>query len=104
VVVFVLPLLGVHGRLVAEKARYLAATAHRVEDVRAQLHQAVEARDLPAMGALNDAMTGLETEQRIIDRIPTWPWQPETLRWVVGALMFPVVLFVLQLLIARVAS
>ena len=34
-------------------------------------------------------------------RVSTWPWQQETLRWVIGALMFPIVLFVAQFVIGR---
>ena len=56
------------------------------------------------MDALNKAIGALEIELRAIDRTPTWPWQPETLRWIIGALMFPVILFVLQFLIGRMLA
>ena len=39
------------------------------------------------MDPLQKALTGLETEQRMLLGVPTWPWQRDTLRWVVGALV-----------------
>jgi hypothetical protein len=99
--VFVGPLLGLHGLLVAEKDRLRKASAVRMEQVLAELHQAVEARDLAVMDPLNKAIASLDIELRAVERIPTWPWQPETVRWVASALMFPVVVFLAQLAIGR---
>ena len=97
--IFVLPLVGVHGRLVAEKSRLLAESAARIQTTRRRLHEAVESGETSLMDPLQKQMSALEIDQRIVEAIPTWPWQPETLRWVLGALMFPIVLFVLQQLI-----
>jgi hypothetical protein len=38
----------------------------------------------------------LEIEQSVLERIPTWPWQPETVRPMVTALALPMVLWVTQ--------
>jgi len=104
VLVFVLPLSGVHGRLVEEKVRLRGEINHHMEKATNDLHRAVNEGDLASMDPLNKAIASLEIEERRIERAPTWPWEPETLRWVVGALMFPVVLFLLQLLIQRLVA
>jgi hypothetical protein len=98
---FLLPLTGVHQRLADEKERLLRVTRDQIRAAGASLREAVERDDLPRMDPLQKALAGLEVEQRTIDAQPTWPWQPETLRWVVGAVMFPVLLYALQLVIAR---
>ena len=54
------------------------------------------------MDPLNKAIGALEIAQRAIDRVPTWPWSGETMRWLVGALLFPIVLFVAQYVLTRV--
>jgi hypothetical protein len=102
--VFVLPLTGLHGRLVAEKGRLQGATTERILATRTALHRAVDANDLASMDPLQKAITALEVDQRMVNAIPTWPWEPATLRWVVGALMFPVLLFTMQLVLGRVLS
>ena len=38
----------------------------------------------------------LETEQDTLNRISTWPWQPETPRFLVTALLLPLLLWVIQ--------
>jgi hypothetical protein len=101
--VFIWPVSGVHSELAAEKAVQRARVNERVEQVTAALHHAIEERDLAAMDPLNKAIASLEIEARLLERVPTWPWEAETLRWVAGALMFPIVLYLIQLLIARLA-
>lgn len=99
--VFVLPLVGVHTRLVEAKQALAGEAAREMESAIATLRRALAAGDLAAMDPLNKAIGALATAQDVIARIQTWPWQPETFRWVVGALMFPIVLFVLQFAISR---
>jgi len=53
------------------------------------------------MDELHDTMAGLEIEYSALTRIPTWPWQPETLRRFITALLLPVVVFILQFVLQR---
>jgi hypothetical protein len=45
---------------------------------------------------LNMAIGALELEHVALSRIPTWPWEPETLRLLATALLLPLVLLVAQ--------
>ena len=47
-------------------------------------------------------MTNLEIEQKALRRISTWPWQPETVRWLVTALVLPLGLWLVQYFLQRV--
>jgi hypothetical protein len=102
VTVFALPLLGLHGRLTRAKQAAQSDAARQMEDAIERLRTALAANDLAVMDPINKAIGAVDVAQKAIDRIPTWPWSIETFRWVVGALMFPVVIFVTQAVLGRV--
>lgn len=93
---FAWPLLGIHRRLVAEKKRLLAASAERFEATVAELHHRVDRRRLKTMDDLNKTLSSLELEQAALRRVPTWPWEPGTLRGVIAALGLPIIIWLIQ--------
>jgi hypothetical protein len=111
IVTFMWPLLGIHGRLVQEKQRMLRESSQLLEATIAELHGLVaagESRNIDDQHTraqfLHVTMACLETEQSMLTGIPTWPWQPGTLRGFVTALLLPLVVFVLQYVIQRFLS
>lgn len=96
------PLWGIHKLLLAEKERLLADCSRRLKASVADLHQRIDSDRLEKMDNLNKAMLSLEIEYTAIKRIPTWPWQPETLRIVIAAFLFPLVLWLFQSVLGRV--
>jgi predicted secreted protein len=100
-VTFLWPLLGIHRRLVEEKQRLLRECSQRLAATIAELHGRVDAGELLSMDELHDTMAGLEIEWSALTRIPTWPWQPETLRGFITALLLPAVVFLLQFVLQR---
>jgi hypothetical protein len=98
---FLFPLLRVHQILVGEKARLLDAIADRLRTSGAELHGRIDRGQLRGMHDLNKALAGLEIEHKMIAAMPTWPWQPETFRWVLAVMILPVAIWVIQLLIQR---
>ena len=101
IVVFVSPLWGLHQRLGAEKVRALNENGQHFETATAALHRDVDAGNLENSTRLKDALTGLEIERNLLQKIPTWPWQPETLRGLITALLLPVVAFLIQFVLQR---
>ncbi|NIS80050.1 MAG: hypothetical protein GTO14_07545 [Anaerolineales bacterium] len=101
VVIFVWPLLGIHRRLVREKQRMLRESSQRFAAAIADLHGRVDAGELQGMGELHHTMTSLELERSALARIPTWPWQPETVRGLVTALFLPAIILVIQFVLER---
>ncbi len=101
IVVFVLPLWGLHQRLGAEKVRALNENGQHFEIAIAALHRDVDAGNLENSTKLKDTLTGLEIERNLLQKIPTWPWQPETLRGLITALLLPVVAFLIQFVLQR---
>lgn len=102
--VFILPLLGVHDRILAEKERVLGETTQRIKSAIEELHRSVDAANWGVAEQIKDTLTGLDVEQKMLERIPTWPWQPETPRILLTALFIPVALIVLQLVIQKLLA
>jgi len=99
--IFVLPLWGAHRRLVAEKDRRLAESSSLFEDTTSELHRQLYRGRLHRMDQLNRALANLEIEQVALRRIPTWPWQPGTVRGLGAALLLPLVAWGLQQWLGR---
>lgn len=98
---FVLPLLVVHQRLVAEKRRLLAEHDQRVKSTLARLHHLVDERELSEADQLNSVLEGLSIESRILEKIRTWPWNTETLTGFLSAIILPIILFLVQIAIQK---
>jgi len=98
---FILPLRGMHRRLVAEKDRMLLDASLRFETLLARLHERVERNELTDADKLNAQIASVTAEREAVGRISTWPWAPTTLTGFVSALLLPVLLWVIQRLLAR---
>lgn len=101
VATFVWPLWGAHRLLRQEKQRLKDAAAARVEATIAELHHRVDTRDLKDGDILKDVLDGLVAEQSIVDKLPTWPWQPELARGVGAAFLLPLFIWLVQRLLER---
>jgi hypothetical protein len=99
---FLWPQLGIHSLQVAEKDRLLEEANQRLEATILKLHERVDAGELDKIGELNTTLSTLEMELSALKRIPTWPWQPETVRWLITALVLPLGLWILQIVLQRV--
>jgi hypothetical protein len=100
-VTFVWPLFGAHRLLQQEKARWKGEVARQMEAVARKLHHRVNTDDMQGMDALKDALDGLVVEGGVLDKVSTWPWDPQTLRTVVTALLLPVVIWVITRVLER---
>jgi hypothetical protein len=99
---FLWPLLGVHRLLEEEKGQLLDECSLRIESAIAVLHQRVDGEQLGEMDDLNKTIASLEIEQNLLERIPTWPWRPETVRLLITALALPLGLWLMQYVLQRV--
>jgi hypothetical protein len=98
---FVLPLLGLHGRIAdakdAQVAEARASVATLVEEVRAR----VVAGELEGAGRLKDAMSAAESSVSAVSHISTWPWRPETFRGFVSAIGLPIIVWTITQVLLR---
>lgn len=103
-ITFVLPQLGIHRLQVEEKDRLLNEAYQRLQTIILEMHQHIDDKDLDGMGKLNVAYNSLEQEINTLKRIPTWPWEPETIQMLVTALALPLGLWIIQYILELVFS
>ena len=90
---FVLPLLGMHRRISAEKKDLEWQVGRRLKETMAEVHRAADALDLSQADGLNKLLASLIAEREMLARLPTWPWQPGTVGAFVTAMLLPIVVF-----------
>ena len=99
---FVLPLWIVHHRLELEKRSLLAGINGRMKTTLLDQHQAMDLKDYEKLGQLNGVMASLKGEQELLLKIPTWPWRSGSLTGFLSAIALPIIIFLLQRLLANV--
>ena len=98
---FVWPLLGAHNLLQQERAHRKSEVGRRLEAVTNELHRRTDAGDYSDMANMDHAIDGLIKERGVLDKVSTWPWEPETVRVVVTALLLPAVLWTITRVLER---
>jgi hypothetical protein len=98
---FALPLRGMNGRLVAEKAALLRAVNERIKVTTARVHAAVDADDRSPGSGLHDQLSSLVAERELIGKLSTWPWSPNTIRGLGSAFLVPIVVWAITRLLER---
>jgi hypothetical protein len=101
---FVLPLVGIHNLLKQHKDARLAAIGAQFQSVSVLLHHRVDTRQVADMDNLNKTLLALELERKVVQRTPIWPWNPEAPRLIIGLLLLPIVLWLLQTFLERLLS
>lgn len=92
---FVVPLWGIHERLVDEKAILVRGVDERVSRIATEMYRRIDAGEFDGSKVVSDALAGVTTLRDRIQRLPTWPWPPQLLRGFVSALILPLVIYVL---------
>jgi hypothetical protein len=100
VATFVVPLWGLHERLVDEKSVLLRGVEDRIGRMGAEMYRRIDAGEFDGSKVLSDALGGMSTLRDRIQRLPTWPWPPQLLRGFVSALVLPLVIYVLTRLVS----
>jgi hypothetical protein len=112
-VVFFLPLRGLHNRLNVEKAALATAATLRLEAIISATHRLVDDEtanedDLERskaaqvrIDAFSKAQSSVLQEREVIGKLSTWPWDAGTLRAVVSAIALPILLFLVTRLLER---
>jgi hypothetical protein len=96
ILAFLLPLMGLHRRLVQTKEQELSDLSLRWQKCMSEVYRRVDEGDLAAADRVNTTLLALERARAVIERIPTWPWRAETMRSLVAALILPVIITLLQ--------
>ncbi len=98
---FVLPLRGVNRRLVAEKKALLRQVNARIRTAFDRLEKTFDRGELSGMPEMEKAILNLQHQKNFIDKIPTWPWQPTTMRGFLSAMLLPILIWIVQQVLSR---
>jgi hypothetical protein len=85
----------------AQKAKALHEIDLRLEDVFIKFDQHFLEDDYPAMDTLNGTISSLEIQRNRVEAVPTWPWNPGTVRSVMAAIALPLILMLVQILVEQ---
>ncbi|MEX2546942.1 MAG: hypothetical protein WD830_04040 [Chloroflexota bacterium] len=94
--IFIVPLWGIHRRIADEKGRRLGENARNREALMAELRVGIGSGDLGRATQIKDAVLAIDVEAKALAVARTWPWEPETLRLLLTAVILPTVLFIVQ--------
>jgi hypothetical protein len=97
---FVLPLWGIHDRLVREKELLLKDVDSRVTRLGSEMYGRIDAGQFDSTKVVSDALAGMVTLRERIIRLPTWPWPPQVFRGFLSALLLPVVVYLVSRIVA----
>ena len=98
---FVLPLYGMHERLVAEKDRLLSEANARFETLLARLHARVDGDVLTDAEKISHQLSSVAAEREAIARLSTWPWEATTMTGFLTTLVLPLLIWLVQRVLGK---
>ena len=98
---FVLPLWGIHGRLVRDKAALLREVEVRLTRLSTEMYRRIDANQFEGTKVVSDSVAGVTALRERITRLPTWPWPPQILRGFLTALALPVIVYLVSRALAN---
>jgi hypothetical protein len=101
IVTFIWPLVGAHNLLEREKQQLQDEVGRRMEAALSTLHRQVDSGEPGERGALKETLDLLMTEQGVIDKLRTWPWQTGTVSGLGVAFLVPVLIWIVQRVLER---
>jgi len=95
-ITFLYPLWGIHGRILRKKERALEENGLQIEKVHQKLYGHLAKSKYKDAGDLDKALSSLYKVREQIEKVPTWPWRPGSLRNFLSAVFLPLALWLLQ--------
>ena len=99
---FVLPLLGMRNRLVAEKRRSIDEFAVRATRVSDDLARAIDEGRYDSVEVIRDALDAVTAQRERARRASAWPWDASTLSAFATTLLVPLVVWAVTTYAGRV--
>lgn len=93
---FVLPLLGINRRLVDAKAALMQESGEELSEAFQRVANERKTKRLENIANTRQLVDTVVRKREYIQNIPTWPWQPATLRSMGLGVVLPVVIWLVQ--------
>lgn len=101
---FIVPLYGIHQRLVAEKERVSEENNARLNKAFWDLQNRMDTGKIDDIGQFRTGISALMEFRAELKKIPTWPWDGGTLRQFLTALFVPLTVWSLQQILLRMVQ
>jgi hypothetical protein len=96
VITFLLPQIGIHRLQNTEQEYLLEEINQRYKVTMREFHKRVDSGEFNEANNLNNTLNALRDQRETIHNISTWPWQPETIRWLFTAMVLPLLIWIAQ--------
>lgn len=100
-VIFVVPVIGLRGRLEVEKERALSGTSGLLQTTQARFQDQVDRGEYDHLEGLDRAIETLTRQRELFSKISTWPWDPGTFRGFASTLLLPIFIWLVTRLLER---
>jgi hypothetical protein len=101
VAAFVLPLRGMHRRLVKEKAQLETWINDGLEVAHGEVQERLQTRNFADVEDLDTMHSILLRLREVAAKLSTWPWQTGTLRGFLSALLIPILVWIITAVLER---
>lgn len=95
-IIFLTPLAGINRRLRREKENVLHRLGDEMKVLFDETEAAIKAREAGRIGEFRTASSALREQMEAVQKIPTWPWNPGTLRNLFLPILLPLLIAILQ--------
>ncbi len=102
--IFIVPLIGIHNLLREDREERLVEAGRLARAASQELHRRIREKQMTDMDNLYKTIHSLDLEFQTLRHAPTWPWQPEVPRAVGVALVFPLILWLIQWVLQRMLA
>jgi hypothetical protein len=99
---FVLPVIGIKNRIDEEKERTLGEVTDLLQVTNERLHVMVRNSEDKGLKRMENATAALIRERELLKKVPTWPWDPATIRGFASALLLPIFIWIVTRLLERI--
>ncbi len=100
-ITFIVPLWGIHQRIQRTKEVEIEKNGMQIEKVHGILYKHLNKGEYKKGNDLEKSLNSLYRMREQIEKVPTWPWNPGTLRSFLSAVFLPLGIWLLQQLLSR---
>jgi hypothetical protein len=102
--IFFFPLVGIHNLLDKQKAKLLSKSQRNKEEIINELYSQIDQKEYSKVKELDAALAGVDAAHNEIKSISTWPWDNETIRRLSGAILLPIIIWMIQYFLSNLLS
>ena len=99
--VFLIPLIGLHNRIKNERDRRITDLMADVNLVSNKIREAVRRDDLDGLGKYKVGLDAILIQRDELMKVRTWPWNTATIRGLASALMLPILIWFVTRILGR---